>query len=529
MTRTLPSTLAVLAIASTASSASANTPTWFNPLTQSAPVTAAGSNEELNAPWVTPAGVSQYNLTSMQEVEGDPAQSTVRAPRAGTSASMWDMLSYDATGRFVFIPHETPWGAGLSRYDRSTDETRLLFAGNNAGEKNDWANDYAAFDPSTFTPMCTVLVAEEWSGEGRVMEVLNPYATPGTTPILVRELSSIANVAHEGLRFSRDAKTLYFIDEWNSGSLYKFVMTTAGDLSKGQTFVLKVDAYTGDAAADWNQQPAGTVRTGMATWLPITDANGVRLTTVDPYRNGPTDDPRTVPTTRGGRPAADEVGGTPYGRPEDIELSVLANGNEVMYVATTSENAVYSVEFLANNKAMVRLYASQTGTPKNLGFAPTTGALNAPDNLAQDAAGNIYVIEDAPNGSSTGGDIWFARDVDNNGVAESLDHFLSVRVAGSEATGMIFDPMDPMSFSVAVQHPNTTDLTANPNGFGDSLWAFNIAGTVPVCGAGAPRNCVSRPNQAVGEIRRLGNEARQRDAAFRQKCSQLMRQQMNAN
>jgi secreted PhoX family phosphatase len=114
-------------------------------------------------------------------------------------------------------------------------------------------------------------------------------------------------------------------------------------------------------------------------------------------------------------------------------------------------------------------------SPKNLGFAPTTGVLNSPDNIAMDAAGNIYVIEDAPNGSSTGGDIWFVRDTDNNGVAESLDHFMSIRVAGSEATGMIFNPAIPTEFVVAVQHPTSTDLGVVPDGLGDAVWSFNLA------------------------------------------------------
>lgn len=529
MKRSLPALVAAGAIVSATSVASAGTPPFFTPLTQSAPVTAANGEEERNAPWVTPAGIAQYNVTSMQEIEGDPAQSVVRAPGAGTSASMWDMAAYDVTGRFVFIPHETPYGAGLSRYDRSTDETQLLFAGNNAGANGDWANDYAAFDPSTFTPMCTVLVGEEWSGEGRLMEVLNPYAAPSTTPIIVRELTTIPNVAHEGLRFSADNKTLYFVDEWNSGSLYKFVMANEGDFSKGQTFVLSVDAFAGDPAADYNQQPAGTVRTGAATWVPITDANGVKLTTVDPFRNGPTDDPRTSTTTRGGRPAADEVRGTPYGRPEDMEIARLANGNEVLYFAATSENTVYTVELLPSNKANVRVFASQAGTPKNVGFAPTTAALNSPDNLAQDAAGNIYVIEDAPNGSSTGGDVWFIRDVNGDGVAESLDHFLSVRAAGSEATGMIFDPNDPLTFILIVMHPDSVDLTAHPNGFGDALWAFNLAGAPPVCLPTDPANCATRKNTVIEDIKRAGNEARKASRDLRNKCTRLMRHQMNMN
>ena len=140
----------------------------------------------------------------------------------------------------------------------------------------------------------------------------------------------------------------------------------------------------------------------------------------------------------------------------------------------TSEKTVYSIEMLKKNKAHVGILVS-SDFEKNVGFEGTTGELNSPDNLAQDAAGNIYIIEDAPNGSATGGDIWFVRDTNNDGVAESLDHFMSIQVDGSEATGMIFNPVNPTEFVVDVQHPDSTDLANVPNGLGDAVWKFDIS------------------------------------------------------
>lgn len=204
--------MAAGAVLAAASAASAGTPTYFTPLTESAPVTASNSDEELNAPWVAPSGVSQKNLTSMDEIEADPGQSVGRAPGAGTSASMWDMAAFDISGRFVFVPHESPYGAGLTRYDRVRDEAQLLWSGDGNGASGDWSNDFGAFDPATFTPNCTVLVGEEWAGEGRLMETLNPFAAAGESQ--VRQLESIANVSHEGLRFSADGGTLYYVDEY---------------------------------------------------------------------------------------------------------------------------------------------------------------------------------------------------------------------------------------------------------------------------------------------------------------------------
>lgn len=457
-----------LALVGFAQIATAGTDTFFNPLTHSASVASPNHINELNNPWVSPAGIIGKNLTSMREIEADVSQSVIRVD-AGTSGSMFDMLAYDPSGRYIFIPHETPFGAGASRYDTQTDKNEVIFAGDQKGLNGDWTRDYGAFDPARFTPNGTLFLGEEWAGQGRIIEILNPMAP--VSEIKSRELESIANVAHEGINFSNKYKdTIYFIDEFNSGSIYKFVMAKAGDYTKGQTFVLAIDNFKGNVAANWNTtENTSQLRTGSGKWVPLTDKNGTPLTATSPFSN----------TNMGGRIAADEAGGTPFGRPEDMEVSKLANGREVFYFTATSEQAVYSVEIVSKDKVMVREYLSEKNTPKNLGFPATTGVLNSPDNLAQDALGNIYVIEDSPNGDNVGGDIWFARDTNNDGVAESLDHFMSVQVDGSEATGMIFNPADPTKFVVAVQHPDSTDLAKVPNGLGDAIWEFDLATTVP--------------------------------------------------
>lgn len=458
---------------------------WFTPLTRSAPVMPANSLAETASPWVTPEGIHQTNILSLREIEDQvlsPNQSVIRVPGQGTSAAMFDMLAYDPSGDYLFIPHETPIGAGCTRVRLYDNHAEVIFAGDQKGATGDWSNDFGAFDPSRWTPNNTLLLAEEWAGEGRVIEILNPLAPAGE--IEYRELDSIANVSHEGINFSqRFDDTIYFIDEHNSGSIYRFVMSKPGDYTKGQTFVLSVDAFAasgGKSNENWNS-PANTnaVREGAATWVPLTDKNGVPLPGIaDPFVNGSTGSP-----TLAGRKAADDAGGTPFGRPEDCAVGALRNTAEVLYVAITSENKVISIEMRdtrstgkvrATDKAFVRVMASNA-TPKNLGYPATTGTINAPDNLALDALGNVYVIEDAPNGSSTGGDIWMLRDKDSNGVAESVDHFMSIRVSGSEATGMIFNPANPLEFMVAVQHPTSTNLSVVPDGLGDAVWKFNLA------------------------------------------------------
>jgi len=462
--------------------AMAGSDVWFTPLTASANVVTPNALEELASPWLTPEGIHQKNILSLREVEDQvlsPGQSTLRVPGQGTSAAMFDMMAYDPTGSYLFIPHETPVGAGCTRVSLYDNNAEVIFAGDQKGAQSDWSNDYGAFDPCRWTPNNTLLLAEEWSGLGRVVEILNPLAP--ADQIQHRVLESIANVSHEGINFSQKFRdTIYFIDEYNSGSIYKFVMSTPGDYTKGQTFVLSVDAFLpsgGNPAENYNSTAnAAATRTGLATWTPLTDKNGVPLLGIsDPFLDGPAGS-----ANLGGRKAADDAGGTPFGRPEDMSVSRLANGNEVLYVTNTSENTVLSIEILERRrgsrptgKAIVRTMASND-TPKNLGFAPTTGTINSPDNIALDSQGNVYVIEDAPNGSATGGDIWFLRDKNNDGVAESVDHFMSIRVGGSEATGMIFNPANPLEFVINVQHPASTDLDNVPNGLGDAVWMFNL-------------------------------------------------------
>lgn len=471
--------LAITALLAASHAAFAGTDVWFTPLTQSAPVVPANDIAELGSPWVTPEGIYHKNIVSLREVEDQvlsPGQSLIRVPGQGTSAAMFDMLSFDPTGSYLFIPHETPIGAGCSRISLYDNKSEVILAGDQQGAVGNWSNDFGAFDPSRWTPNNTLFLAEEWAGYGRVVEILNPLAP--ADQIEHRVLESFPNVAHEGINFSEKFKdTIYFIDEFNSGSIYKFVMKNPGDYSVGQSFVLSVDGFVsagGNPAADWNQQPAGALRTGNATWIPLTDKDGVPL----PGISNPFED-----TTLGGRKAADDAGGTPFGRPEDMSVSRANNGNEMIFVAITSENAVISIEILgdrrrgkaagASGKAIVRTMINAS-SPKNVGHSPTTAVLNSPDNIALDSLGNVYVIEDAPNGSSNGGDIWFIRDKNSDGVGESLDHFMSIRVSGSEATGMIFNPANPLEYAVCVQHPQSTDLVAVPNGLGDSVWMFNL-------------------------------------------------------
>jgi secreted PhoX family phosphatase len=190
-------------------------------------------------------------------------------------------------------------------------------------------------------------------------------------------------VSHEGIKFDSQGR-MYFIDEYFSVSLYRMTPNTAGDLTSGKVEVMKMDDFVGNSAGGGQGQVG---RTGEGEWVEIVDAIGNVLTAADPFDF----------TARGGRAAADEVGATPFGRPEDLEISILANGNEAIFMATTDENIVWSVELGAdgNEGVFVSEFVNSLTTLDSSGNPAGTGAndgvygLDDVDNLA---------VEFGPNG-----------------------------------------------------------------------------------------------------------------------------------
>jgi secreted PhoX family phosphatase len=396
------------------------------------------ASKESTAPFSLPTGFTQTKIVDRNTANLDP-------DFAATFGN-WDMVALSPDNRYIFIPAEVGSGAGVSRYDTVTGDfvtglkgDTTLTRSTNPATWNPTKDNYAAFDPATYTPYGTVLVAEE-TDNGRLFEWRNPLAAAGTTPDVVWR-SAIPAVAHEGLRFDAQG-TLYFIDEDNTGSIYKFVPKTAGDLSAGQTFVLKVNAYTGNPSELWNSTSnTAATRTGAFTWVPVTDAAGKALTTANPFD--------FTNINSGGRLAADELGATPYGRPEDMEIV-----GDSLYLTTTSENTVYRVD-LKNNT--INVFANRNTIDGATGTAVGT-ALVSPDNIASDAAGNIFIVED-----NLTGDIWKATDNNKDGVAESISRWASLNVPGAEPTGLIATN-NPNEFIVAIQHPTSGN---------DALWKIS--------------------------------------------------------
>ncbi|MBK7491841.1 MAG: DUF839 domain-containing protein [Nitrosomonas sp.] len=349
----------------------------------------------------------------------------------------WDMITANESGadadRYLFMPFETG-SAGVQRIDLwnadyNTRTVTLVASG---------TQNFVSGDASRWTPWGGYLTAEEsWgagSTKGRLFELTNPVTATSSSDSNFVQRSVLPRVSHEGLAFDKD-NSLYFIDEVNGGGIYKFVSVspnaTNGDdyFAAGQTFVMQVNGG-GNANA-----------TGAITWAPITDANGGALASVSVLNSDGSID---------GRLSATNALGTDYQRPEDLEIKTLANGDQILYVATTTTDEVYSFN-LASNNASLFVNISTLDQATGLGVG---SVFKNPDNLAIDAKGNIYIVEDQPGGSA---DIWFAQDANNDGIAESVGRWASLSTLGAEPTGLYFDKFNPNIAYVNVQHPLSGD------------------------------------------------------------------------
>ena len=377
------------------------------------------------------------------------------APNSGA----WDMITVNESGphkgRFLFTVFETGQ-SGVQRHDVATGNTETIWNSPQFG-------GHVAFDATYWTPWGTHITAEEsWCSDptgctespfGRLFEFRNPTTAPAITEPLTPSSNdgadfvhrnAIPRTSHEGIQFDKD-RNMYFIDELNGGSLYKFTSAASwGEIKSGrgeyfaagQTFVLRV--------GDGNTPNA----TGSYTWVPITDANGAALpgaiTITDP--NGVTSvDARNTTDLAAFK-------GTDYQRPEDMQLQTV-NGREYLYVTTTTTNEVYRLALGSNT---ISVFTNRATTDLATG-APVGTAFTSPDNLAIDHDGNIYIVEDRSGGVDD--DIWFANDLNDDGdltdAGEGIGRWASNGTMGSEFTGLYFDPTNKRRAWVNIQHPDS--------------------------------------------------------------------------
>lgn len=428
----------------------------------------------------TPITLSSPNFSQLS-IADRTTQTSANKPNSGS----WDMITLNETGtntgRYLFTVFETG-SSGVQRHDLQTNTVETIWQSPSSTSPT----NHVAFDASYWTPWGTLITAEEsWSTAaggstspyGRLFEFTNPTSAPGilnggnNASANFLHKNVIPRTSHEGLQFDQ-AGNMYFIDELNGGNVYRY--TTAANYANvlagtedyfaaGQTSVLRVgDGNTANA-------------TGAYTWVPITDAAGVALAgalTITDLNGVMSVDGRNTTNLAAFK-------GTDYQRPEDLQLVKIGAGPELLYMATTTTNEVYVLNLGAST---ISVFANQStiDLATNLGLG---SALQSPDNLALDAEGNIYIIEDRNGGVDN--DIWFANDVNKDGdlldLGEGLGRWASNGTPGSEFTGLYFDPFNPNRAWVNIQHPTsgndrTIEITVVPEPGSLTMLALGLVG-----------------------------------------------------
>lgn len=383
------------------------------------------------APWKLPRGFTQSVVSD---------ESSLNIYDGGRD-DWHDMNVVNETGpdagRYMYRTHELrfpanqPEGGAVSVVDLKTGETTLLAS--DAG--------WNALDGIRWTPWGTVLFAEEVQS-GRLFEV-ELDSNDLTKAVAVHERPAVGLLAHEGIDLDKDGN-IYVVDEHRGrsdasicgslpcgGGVYKFVPNTFGDLSSGNLYVLGIES--------------GTRRdgTGKGVWLgPIDAANA--------------------------RAAGSAAGGQSYQRPEDLEVI-----GSTLYVAVTEGlRDEYGRELYEGRVISVNLETMEVSNfvkpgvnvPHEFGRPGEPGhqtGFDSVDNLAEAPDGSLIMIED-----NVPSDIWFAstREVNRFGSSENVELFASLTDPQAEGTGIYFNPHDPKTLYVNIQHSAAED--------GDGTWAI---------------------------------------------------------
>jgi hypothetical protein len=378
-------------------------------------------------PFLIPEGFTQSKISDETDLDIYPGVSDLD-----------DMNTVNETGRhagcYLYRTHEVDSGGSVSVVDlcRHRGE-KVLVQGTDGGAVTPGALPFGPraidLDGILWTPWGTILFAEE-EPLGRIYEIELDPRDP-MVAVAVHDRANVGQTCHEGLEIGPDG-SLYFINEQNGGSIFRFVPDRRGDLSSGQLYALKVRGvdplYPG---SDWTVNP----RTGRFDWVAI-DSNPTP--TGDCY-------------TSGIQPAATAAGSAEYGRPEDIELI-----GRVLYVANTSEDRVLAIDL--RKRTVATFVAAGLNVGVEDGGNGVTG-LNSPDNLANGPDGSLWIVED-----NVPSDIWVAgKDANHDGASDSVLLFASLTDSGAEGTGIYFGK-DPKTLLVNIQHADKA--------LADGTWAI---------------------------------------------------------
>lgn len=273
----------------------------------------------------------------------------------------------------------------------------------------------AANCSGTVTPWGTVISCEEVSAAvdvnadgyydlGWAVEI-NPQ-----TKTLIDKRWALGNFKHENAVVHSNQRTVYQGADSNPGYLFKFVATTAQDLSSGLLYV-----YSGS-------------KSGSGNWILLNNTTPVQ-------RN----------TTVSQSAAANA---TVFNGIEDVEIG--PDGK--VYFAVKGENRVYRFQdsdpITGTTVTNFETYVGNTNYTIDYGTGTASVAWGTGnDNLAFDGDGHLWVLQDGGNNY-----IWVVK----SGHTQAMpDVEIFGRIpAGSEPTGITFTP-DYKYLFMSIQHPSS--------------------------------------------------------------------------
>lgn len=231
----------------------------------------------------------------------------------------------------------------------------------------------------------------------------------------------------------------------DGGAMYKFVPAVPYDassgnisdpadspLASGSVYALRISCREGTSSA-FNVNYGQGCEVGNGSWVPVSAANA--------------------------RIDANAAQATGFYRPEDLHLDPTYSGTGVRFCWTNTgrEKASHFGEVMCGIDDSPLLAEESTASVVINRFIEGDSELNSVDNLAfQPSTGNVYVIEDHPNG-----DIWAClpdggdRDIKSDGCVRAI----SVRDPSAEPSGFGFSA-DGKTAWLSIQHSDDALCTA---------------------------------------------------------------------
>ncbi|RMG63156.1 MAG: DUF839 domain-containing protein [Bacteroidetes bacterium] len=230
------------------------------------------------------------------------------------------------------------------------------------------------------------------------------------------KLWQMGNFRHENAVIHSNQRTVYQGDDSNPGYLYRFVANTAGDLSSGSLFVLKLVSPT------------------EGQWVPLNNST-----------------PNECNTTVSQAAAA---GATAFNGIEDVEISPI---NGMVYFAVKGEGKTYRFHDISPlpGDSITGFETFVGGMSYTIDYGTGTALVpwdNWNDNLAFDDLGNLWVFQDGADNY-----IWVVG-AGHTQAAPDVRIFGQAPL-GSEPTGITFTPDHKYMF-MSIMHPAATNSSS---------------------------------------------------------------------